>query len=254
MLIKTVTATFDLDKRIGELDVSLFERIESQTTEDDRRSLLAIQRAVRSQGEYVYLEIGSHLGGTLQPHLLDPLCTKIYSIDLRPQVVDDARGEKQTYIDNSTERMIRLLSEISHDGVKKIATIDASTQDVDPNIIDPRPTLCFIDGEHTDHAVIADFDFCVRVAAEGCSIVFHDSDLVYRGIRKILRTLTGQGVKYDAMKLGGSVFAITFAGSPLNSDRDLRNLSRSVPYHFVRSDIRLRIKRYKLKRGNKPKK
>ena len=248
-----MTASLDLDSRIAELDVSLFDRIESQTTEDDRRSLLAIQQAVRSRGEYLYLEIGSHLGGTLQPYLVDPLCTKITSIDLRPQIVDDVRGEKQTYVDNSTERMLRLLSEISADGVKKIATIDASVQDIDPKVIEPKPTLCFIDGEHTDRAVMADFDFCVRVAATGCSIVFHDSDLVYRGVRQILRMLTERKVKYEAMKLGGSVFAIAFEDSPLKTDSGLRKIRRSVRYHFVRSAVRLRLKRYKLKRGNKPK-
>jgi hypothetical protein len=240
--------SISFENKINELDVSLFDAIESQTTEDDRRSLLAVQRAVRSRGEYVYLEIGSHLGGTLQPYLVDPLCTKIYSIDARPKVVDDARGERQTYKDNSTDRMMRLLSEVFPEGVKKIKTIDASTENVDPGVIDLKPTLCFIDGEHTDRAVVADFDFCVRVTTTDRSVVFHDSDLVYRGVKQILRTLSAQGAEHEALKLGGSVFAIAFGDSPLQTDGELRKMLRSVRYHFVRSPVRVGLNRYRRKR------
>ena len=55
---------------IDALDLRVFDRVPSQTTADDRRSLLAVQRAVaRHFGEYCYLEIGSHLGGSIQTHL-----------------------------------------------------------------------------------------------------------------------------------------------------------------------------------------
>jgi hypothetical protein len=59
--------------RIEDLDVGLFDAIPSQTSADTRRSLLAVHRATaRRHGEIAYLEIGSHLGGSLQPYLLDP--------------------------------------------------------------------------------------------------------------------------------------------------------------------------------------
>ena len=58
--------------RVETLDLSLFGRILSQTTDDDRRSLLAVQRAVaKAHRTYTYLEIGSHMGGSIQPHLVD---------------------------------------------------------------------------------------------------------------------------------------------------------------------------------------
>jgi len=77
------------DQSITELDTSIFQ-IESQTSIDDRRSLLAIQNAVRQwKPKYSYLECGSHFGGSLLPHVLDPRCELAYSIDTRPQTVPD---------------------------------------------------------------------------------------------------------------------------------------------------------------------
>ena len=61
------------DARVAALDLSLFDAIPSQSSAWDRRSLLACQAAIRQRiGRYVYLEIGSHLGGSLQTHVLDP--------------------------------------------------------------------------------------------------------------------------------------------------------------------------------------
>jgi hypothetical protein len=40
-------------------------------------------------GDYSYIEIGSHLRGSLLPHLAGPACTRISSVDLRPEVLRD---------------------------------------------------------------------------------------------------------------------------------------------------------------------
>jgi hypothetical protein len=47
------------------LDPDLFAAIPTQTSPEDRRSFLILQRAVRRGGPYSYLEIGSHVGGTI---------------------------------------------------------------------------------------------------------------------------------------------------------------------------------------------
>ncbi len=61
-------------------DVSIFQ-VPSQSSVGDRRSLLDIQNIVRTfDDRYTYLEVGSHLGGTLVPHLLDPKCRAVLSI------------------------------------------------------------------------------------------------------------------------------------------------------------------------------
>ena len=96
----------DAERMIESLDPAIFA-LESQTTVNDRISLLRLQRFVRHQaGSYRYLETGSHLGGSLLPHLADPRCAKVVSIDPRPASQPDERGTIFRYDDNSTERMI----------------------------------------------------------------------------------------------------------------------------------------------------
>lgn len=156
----------NLQERLNLMDISLFETIPSQTTDDDKRSLLAIQSAAREIApEYTYLEIGSHLGGSIQPHLVDERCSKIYSIDKRPLVQPDERGVSYGYPENSTERMLSLLSDIA--STAKVVTIDGETGKLDESILDAPPQLCFIDGEHTDKATKVDFEFCLNTLDTG---------------------------------------------------------------------------------------
>src|SRR5512140_1248307 len=89
------------------LDLKLFEKIHSQTSQNDKRSLLAVQQATREiVPAFTYLEIGSYQGGSLQPYVLDDCCSKVFSIDLRPTVSADDRGHTQIYQNNTTAQMI----------------------------------------------------------------------------------------------------------------------------------------------------
>src|SRR5947208_3078561 len=107
--------------KLSLLDVSLFDTIPSQTNVNERRGLLALQKAVGEKlGSYVYLEIGSHLGGSIQPHLVDARCRKIFSIDNRPVQQPDDRGVPCDYPDNSTARMLDLLRRIDAAQIGKI--------------------------------------------------------------------------------------------------------------------------------------
>src|SRR6185295_1456922 len=111
--------------RIETLDLTLFENIESQTSDLDKRSLLACELAVRSlRDSYVYLEIGSHLGGSLQPYVVDEKCERIFSIDKRPPLQPDERGLNYKYENNSTARMLENLKKVSNAGLEKITCID----------------------------------------------------------------------------------------------------------------------------------
>ena len=221
---------------IDALDLSVFDHVPSQTTADDRRSLLAVQRAVaRHFGEYAYLEIGSHLGGSIQPHLLDQRCRRIYSVDPRPVRQADDRGVECHYPDNSTARMLENLQAIDPDRVELIETFELASGDVDPDRIDDPPHLCFIDGEHTTAAVLADVDFCRRVGHPDGSIIFHDADVIWRALGRVLRQLDRDGADASAIVLGGSVMAIAFQASPLRSDPGVRGLQRSTARYFVRS-------------------
>jgi hypothetical protein len=198
----------DFERLINSADLELFSTIPSQSTDEDKRSLLACQAAVRElRAGYNYLEIGSHLGGSLQPHLLDPQCTQIYSIDKRPRSQPDARGYDWVYENNSTARMLENLRKVSDD-VSKITTIDGDSRAIDPALIEERIDLCFIDGEHTDDAAVADFEFCLKVLSESGVIMFHDSQITYMGIGECLRSLAERSISYRAYVLPHVVFVI----------------------------------------------
>jgi hypothetical protein len=221
-----LNASTNFESRIQALDTSLFDAIPSQTTAKCQKSLLALQRFVRlGPKTYSYLEIGSYLGGSIQPHLLDPLCDYIYSIDKRPTHQPDNRGKVYRYPDNSTERMITLLRAIAP--VEKLVCFDNDARCVDPHAVGHAPSLCLIDGEHTTETVITDFEFCRSVCAPDAVICFHDAGVVASAILAILRILKGERAAFRYAKLGGSVYAISLGSSRALLDPEVRKLTRS---------------------------
>jgi len=220
----------DIESRISSLDTGLFDAINSQSTPEDKHSFLLVQKAVRSLvGSYAYLEIGSHLGGTIQPYLVDPKCVHIYSIDARPAVQPDYRGLRFAYPDNSTKRMLELLSQVSAKDTSKITCFDDDASNVDVEKIVHRPSVCLIDGEHTERAVLSDFTFCRRVLAEGGVICFHDSNVVFAALQKIVGQLQLEQVSFNAYVLPLHVFVIEFGGLAIHRDVDV--LSKLVNNH-----------------------
>lgn len=206
----------NFENSINDLDLGLFEKIESQTTEHDKQSLLAIELAVRElKANYTYLEIGSYLGGSIQPHLLDPKCKRIYSIDKRPLKQPDARGYDWIYQNNSTARMIELLGEVAAD-TTKIFTIDGDTNSIDRSQVTESVDLCFIDGEHTDEAVMRDFKFCLNVLKDNGAIAFHDAQITYNGIANCIKLLEDEVVEFTAYVLPSIVFVIEIGKFPLH--------------------------------------
>jgi len=220
----------DFETAIKHLETSLFDTIKSQTTELDKQSLLAIQNAVRNyKKSFVYLEIGSPLGGSIQPYLLDPKCAKIFSIDKRPEVqADERRKEGYRYAGNSSQRMIENLKAVSAEGVGKITVFDSDASDVDKALIRPRPDVCFIDGEHTNSAVVSDFVFCRSVVDGSGIIVFHDCQLVFQGIVSILKKLRRGKEKFKACFLPANIFVITFGDNDLGNDPVVKKLLKKI--------------------------
>ena len=207
----------DIDSAIRDLDLGLFSRIESQSSDHDKASFLAVQNAVRDLcGAYTYLEIGSHLGGSIQPHLLDDKCVRIFSIDKRPEKQPDARGYDYTYLNNSTERMMENLREVDADAIGKITTIDGGTDEISPDMITEKIQLCLIDGEHTDAAMKRDFEFCRKVVdPAGSAIMFHDAQITYQGIHEVIEDLKKDGVKFNAYNLPHVLFVVELGDFPL---------------------------------------
>lgn len=217
------------EQAIGDLDLKLFEKINSQSTEDDKKSFLALQLAVRNlRPGYKYLEIGSYLGGSIQPHLLDERCDRIYSLDKRPPKQPDERGIDYRYLNNSTERMLENLRGVAPEKMEKITTIDGESRSVDASRVTDKIDLCFIDGEHTDEAVVADFKFCLSVLnADGC-IAFHDAQITYNGIASCIEYLEQNGLTFNAYPLPSVLFIVEIGDFPIHRepaimDRLLKN-------------------------------
>ena len=209
----------NFEQAIAGLDLKLFEKITSQSTDNDKRSFLAIQVAVRNlRPHYTYLEIGSFLGGSIQPYLLDDRCARIYSIDKRPLQQPDARGFNYTYLNNSTERMLEQLRTVAPDNMDKITTIDGESRTLQPSVVPEKVDLCFIDGEHTDIAVLSDFKFCLEVLKPDGCIAFHDAQITYNGLADCIAYLEESGIKFRAYTLPSIVFVIEIGDFPMHKE------------------------------------
>ncbi len=209
----------DFETAISDLDLNLFSNIDSQSTENDKRTFLALQLAVRKlRPGYKYLEIGSYLGGSIQPHLLDDSCAQIVSIDKRPEKQPDARGFDYTYLNNSTERMLEKLRTVAPEKMAKLITIDGDSRSIAPSEITERIDLCFIDGEHTDAAVLSDFKLCLNVLERNGCIVFHDAQIIYNGIASCIDHLNESGTTFNAYCLPSIVFVIEIGDFPLHAE------------------------------------
>lgn len=219
-------AESDFTRRLDALDVSLFDAVATQSSDDDRRAWLTVQRAVRRPSGYVYLEIGSHLGGSIQQHLLDPWCRAIVSIDKRPLNQKDDRGTEFRYDGNSTARMLEHLRGVAPDALAKVRCFDADASEVAPSAIGDRADLCFIDGAHVHAAVLADFEACLGFASPNAAICFHDAFVTHRAIATIVASLHARAIPFGARKLGGSTFGIFLGDCPARTDARVQAMSR----------------------------
>jgi hypothetical protein len=219
----------DFEARLKGLDLTLFKHVVSQTTDGDQRSLLGLQRVLREAnraGGYVYLEIGSYLGGSLQPYVLDPLCRKIISIDPRPLALPDIRG-RLSYAENTTENMLRGLGRIPGADVAKIVTMDGDTSTLNHASIGVQPNLCFVDGEHTDAAVLRDSKFCQAVLGGSGWIAYHDANIVYEGLLAFVSDLQKAGTAFRAYNFEDSIFLIELGECRLSESTSMSGLRQS---------------------------
>lgn len=69
------------DERIEKLDLAMFRHVASPTSSEDQHSLLAMQTVVRRKFHPFFCsEVGSHLGGSIQPHVVDSRCGSTLSV------------------------------------------------------------------------------------------------------------------------------------------------------------------------------
>ncbi len=210
----------NFDQAIADLDLKLFEKINSQSSDQDKRSLLACQLATRElRPDFNYLEIGSYLGGSIQPYLPDDRCKRIYSIDKRPKSQPDERRIEYVYLNNSTVRMLENLRAVAPDKMDKIVAIDSDTRTIDQSMIPDSIHLAFIDGEHTNDSVMSDFMFCLEVLdPNGGAVMFHDAQITYNGLADCVKYLQQNGTDFRAYILPHIVFVIEIGIFPLHKN------------------------------------
>lgn len=230
----TTTTAADFDRAVAALDVSLF-RIETQTAPEDRRSFLAIQNAVRNwKPAYVYLECGSHIGGSLLPHLLDPRCRALYSVDKRPPVQPDERGLNYEYPQNSSQRMISALRNyVTADALGKLRTFDKDAGELTAGDIVERPDLVLIDAEHTNAAAFRDFLHVYRFCHQSTIYLFHDANLILPALDNIEMFLRYSGVPFESYVLPFVVYLLAL--------NDAREIVRPVGVKFGANKDRFAI-------------
>ena len=192
------------------LDAGLFDYVPSQTGGGDRKSLLTIQNIVRNViPHYVYFEIGSHLGGTLVPHLMDPLCRHVISVDKRPPTQMDERGVMFDYNQNSTKKMLATLeSQVPAATLLKLATFDLDSSELNGSQIPVKVDYAFIDGEHTNVAVFRDFLSTMRFLSESSIVGFHDAHLLCDGLQNIECLLRDRGIVFNSYFLHDNLYLI----------------------------------------------
>jgi len=178
--------------------------------EDDKKMLLALQSMVRSQqNPYVYVEVGSYMGGTLVPHLMDTRCHRVVSIDKRPGRQADERGGTMSYFHASTALMLeRLAQNLPSSALSKLETHDCDAADLPETARMIKFDLAFIDGEHTNRAAFQDFLSLLPFAQLDCIIAFHDANLVTDAILNVQSLLRHQGVIHESRFLPEVVFAL----------------------------------------------
>ena len=226
----------DVDERIAALDLTLFDLVSTQTYPEDRSSLLLLQRCVRRAGDYIYAEIGSHLGGTLQPHLVDSRCSLIYSIDKRPLTLPDEYVGAVYYPENSTERMLDgLRAAFPESPIEKIRTFDSDVRELDPKEFSEAPDFCFIDAEHTDKAVVADFRFCLSICKSDAVIAFHDAAIILGGLARIRRQLRESGIRFQHLLLPRHVYVILLNGAMAKFATELQEASVNESLYMRRA-------------------
>ncbi len=201
------------EAKIEAIDPETF-LLESQTTWNDRQSLLRLQRLVRHRyADYCYLEIGSHLGGSLLPHLADHRCGWAVSIDPRPAVMPDERGPEVQYQENSTQRMVDgLLRHLPRASLAKLQTFDLNASAVPLAAVTRTAQLALIDGEHTNVATVSDFLSIIRFLANDAIVAFHDSNFIFDAITHIEQFLNHSGVPCQTVFLPDHVAAIALRG------------------------------------------
>ena len=197
-------------------DIESLFPIPSQTSTNDKLFLLGSIQLARSTNGYAYLEIGSLLGGSLTPFLMDPLCELVLSVDDRERVQPDERGISYDYTGITTQSMLDELNRCKI-GTEKLRTFDGSIHEL-PDDYAASFDIALLDGEHTDEACFRDFIWTFPRMKSDAMIMFHDSTLIYKSIKLIMLYLDKAKVTYSFFKRANSEMSALFLGEYASKD------------------------------------
>jgi len=209
-----MSASFDSPHALS--DLAYFFPIPAQMTPNDKLFLLGSMRLARKTLSYAYVEIGSFLGGSLTPFLMDPACKMVLSIDERGQVLPDERGINIDYSGITTQSM---LDELNRCGIEteKLRTFDGSIHTLANNHT-ASFDVAFIDGEHTDEACFRDFLWTLPLMKSDAVIIFHDSHLICKSLKLIMVYLDKTKIAYTFFKGANSEMSALLFGNYCNTD------------------------------------
>jgi hypothetical protein len=132
----------------------------------------------------------------------------VLSIDLRPKVQSDARHVDFDYHCTTTQSMLDALRANSLLDLSKLRTFDGRAGEY--SFDEQKFEFAFIDAEHTDEAVFADFLAIGDHLRPGAVCAFHDSHLVTSGLENIHTLLTHQRRRHRMIAFAQSSVSAVF--------------------------------------------
>jgi len=195
----------DLQKRLS----SNFP-IPSQSSPADKVFLLKTIAIVKKMTpSFRYIEIGSFMGGSLTPFLLDSACDLVVSCDERERQQPDERGAKFDYAGITSQTMVDNLI-LNGIDISKLVIHDGSvTSYIEKGI---KFDVAFIDGEHTDVACVRDFIWTYPLMVESSIILFHDSTIVHKALAIIRELNLKNNIEFKMLKDQNSEVSALFLG------------------------------------------
>lgn len=176
-------------------------------------TLIRAQEIISERGEYRYLEIGSYLGKSLQPHVQDDDCISALSIDPRPDLTPDERGADLTMYENvTTQDMLDGLAQYATpDQMAKLENWETTSDALRDSPPRYKFDLALIDGEHTITAAFNDFLNALSVMKSNCIILFDDSHIIFPAIQNACAVLHDRGIRHE-IRFGGGFIGLLFIG------------------------------------------
>jgi len=234
--------------------IKKFFPIPTQTSLEDKLVILSINRFLSRKKFFEYLEIGSYLGGSLTPFLMNKKCKKVMSIDHRNQILDDERSEKFSYEKVSENMMIENLKNQKID-ITRLRTYNGDIKNFKGF---GKYDLVFIDGIHTDKNTFSDFLYSFDKLKKNSIIIFHDSVVIYKALVLINEFLKKNNHTFKIIKFKNSGITGVFLGSiskinisakiypTENFNEFIKNAEKSLLIQQLtnRVDIKFKISRF----------